>query len=114
MSKYPTSLIKELKAAGTANKAPIWTKIAKCVTKSRVAHKVTNIKQIAKFSKDGDTIVFPGKVLGVGLLDHKITLCSFAISNTAAQKVLDAGGKIVEFSNIIKEKPTGTGVIILG
>ena len=43
------------------------------------AKKVVNIKKIAAYSKEGDSVLVPGKVLGIGSIPHKITLYSFSI-----------------------------------
>ncbi len=59
-------------------------------------------------------MVFPGKVLGTGNVPHKITLCSFSISNSAADKILGNGGKLINFSDLIEQNPTGNGVVLLG
>ena len=56
----------------------------------------------------------PGKIIGTGNLSHKITLSSFSISTTAANKVIKSGGNIMAYSEMIKKFPTGKGVIIFG
>jgi large subunit ribosomal protein L18e len=68
----------------------------------------------SKGTKDNDTIVFPGKVLGTGNVPHKITLCSFSISESAATKIIEGGGKLITHSELIEKFPTGKGVILLG
>ena len=67
-----------------------------------------------QLTKENDTVVFPGKVLATGNVSHKITLCSFSISNAAAAKVLENGGKLISYTDLIKENPTGKGVVLLG
>jgi len=107
-------MVKELKGASKKNNAPIWSRLAELALKPSSARRTINIGQIEKFAKDNDVIVVPGKVLGTGNISHKITLCSFSISNTGAKKVLQSGGKILRFSELIKSYPTGRGVIIIG
>lgn len=104
---------KELKIASRKNDAPIWSKLAKLTVKPTSARKVINVNKIDKLTKENDIVIHPGKVLGTGNISHKITLCSFLISNSAAKKIIDAGGKILSFNEIIKQFPTGKGVIIL-
>jgi large subunit ribosomal protein L18e len=107
-------MAKELKGASKKNNAPIWLRLAELALKPSSARRTINIGQIDKFVKDNDIIVVPGKVLGTGYLSHKITLCSFSISTSGAKKVLDSGGKILNFTDLIKSHPTGKGVIIIG
>ena len=47
-------------------------------------------------------------------MHHKITLSSFSMSTTAAKKIIQTGGKIMTYSDMIKKYPTGKGVIIFG
>lgn len=107
-------MARDLKEASRRNKAPIWSRIAELALKPSSARRKINVSQIDKLTKDGDVIIVPGKVLGTGGISHKITLCSFSISNSGAQKILEKGGKILNFSEIIKNHPTGKGVTIIG
>lgn len=103
-----------LKTASKNNKAQIWSRLAELVVKPSRARRTVNVGQIDKFVNDDDVIVVPGKVLGTGNLSHKITLCSFSISNSGAKKVLQSGGKILNFTELIKNHPSGKGVRIIG
>jgi large subunit ribosomal protein L18e len=107
-------MAKELKKASTKNDAPIWARLAEYALKPSAARRHINVNRIGQLTKDTDTVVFPGKVLGTGDIDHKITLCSFSISNSAAAKILEKGGKVVSFSDLIAKHPTGKGVVLLG
>ncbi|TLX82223.1 MAG: 50S ribosomal protein L18e [Thaumarchaeota archaeon] len=107
-------MVRELKGASKKNNAPIWSRLAELALKPSSARRTINIGQIDKFVKDNDVIVVPGKVLGTGNISHKITLCSFSMSTTGAKKVLQSGGKILSFSELIKSHPTGKGVVIIG
>ena len=113
-SQVVIQMAKELKSASVKNDAPIWAKLAEYALKPSIARRDINLKRIDQLTKDNDIVVFPGKVLGTGTVSHKITLCSFSISNSAATKILENGGKIVSFSELIKNNPTGKGVVLLG
>lgn len=104
----------DLKKASQTNDAPIWLKLSKLALKPSKARRVVNLNKIAQLTKDGDVIVVPGKVLGTGNMPHKITLCSFSISNMAANKITESGGKITSFDEMTKQFPTGKGVTLLG
>jgi large subunit ribosomal protein L18e len=107
-------MVKELKRVSKKNKAPLWSRLAELALKPSCAKRTVNLSQIDKFTKDNDLVVVPGKVLGTGNMSHKITLCSFSISNSGAQKILGSGGKILSFTELIKSHPTGKGVRIIG
>jgi large subunit ribosomal protein L18e len=107
-------MIKELKKASAKNDAPIWATLATYAAKPSVARRVINLTKINKLTKENDVVIVPGKILGTGNISHKITLSSFAISNSAAKKIIESGSKILSFSDMIEKFPTGKGVNILG
>lgn len=107
-------MAKDLKKASTKNDAPIWAKLAEYALKPSIAKRDLNLNRIGQLTKENDIVVFPGKVLGTGIVPHKITLFSFSISNTAANKIVEKGGKIISYSDLIEQNPTGKGVVLLG
>lgn len=107
-------LANDLKTASSKNDAPIWSKLAELALKPHSARRTVNLKKIEQLTKENDVVIVPGKVLGTGMLSHKIILCSFSISNSAASKILESGGKIIGFSEMIKKFPSGKGVNLLG
>jgi large subunit ribosomal protein L18e len=107
-------MAKELKQASAKNDAPIWLKLAKLALKTSSSKRVVNLTQINDVTKEGEVIVVPGKILGTGNVSHKITLSSFSISNSAAKKIIESGGNIISFKEMIEKFPTGKGVRIIG
>jgi large subunit ribosomal protein L18e len=107
-------MVKQLKKASAKNKAPIWSKLAQLALKPKSAKRVVNLKKINDLTKENDVVIIPGKILATGNIDHKISLSSFSISNSAAKKIIESGGKILSFSEIIEKIPNGNGVKIIG
>ena len=107
-------LVKELRTASKKNEAPIWLKIAKDALKSNSNKKTINLKKIDALTDDGSAVVISGKILGTGKLSHKVLVSSFSISSSAAKKIKESGGQILEFSDMIEQFPTGKGVKIIG
>ena len=107
-------MVKDLKQASKKNEAPIWSRLAELAIKPSSAKRVVNLSRINKITKDNDILFVPGKVLGTGNISHKITLSSFSMSVTAAKKIIQTGGNIITYSDMIKKYPTGKGVIIFG
>ena len=114
MENNLVQLIKELKSASKKNEAPIWSKIAKNALKSNSNKKTINLKKIDKLTDDGNAVVISGKILGTGKLSHKVLISSFSISNSAAKKIKESGGEILQFSDMIQRFPSGKGVKIIG
>jgi len=113
-NQFVVQMAKELKKASAKNDAPLWSKLAEFALKPSSARRTINLKRIGQLTKDNDVVIFPGKVLGTGAIPHKITLFSFSISNSAASKIKESGGQIVEFSDMIEKFPSGKGVNLLG
>ena len=107
-------MVKDLKQASKKNEAPIWSRLADLAIKPSSSRRVVNLTRINKITKENDVLFVPGKVLGTGNISHKITLSSFSMSTTAANKIIQTGGKIMTYSDMIKKYPTGKGVIIFG
>ena len=107
-------MIKDLKQASKKNEAPIWSKIADLALKPSSTKRTVNLTRINKITKENDVLFVPGKVLGTGNMSHKITLSSFSMSTTAANKIIQSGGNIMVYSDMIKKYPTGKGVRIFG
>ena len=107
-------MIKDLKQDSKKNEAPIWSRLADLAVKPSASRRVVNLTRINKTTNENNILFVPGKVLGTGSMSHKITLCSFSMSATAAKKIVQTGGKIMTYSEMIKKYPTGKGVIIFG
>ena len=107
-------MIKDLKQASKKNEAPIWSRLADLALKPSASKRVVNLTRINKVTKANSIIFVPGKVLGTGKISHKITLCSFSMSANAAKKIIQTGGTIMAYSDMIKKYPTGKGVTIFG
>jgi len=103
----------DLKQASKKYEAPIWARLADLalIPSSR---QVVNLARINTGTKEYDVLFVPSKVLGSCYISHKISLCSFSISASAANKIIQNGGKIITYSDMIKKYPTGKGVIIFG
>lgn len=92
-------LIVELKKT----KKPIWKKVASMLEKPRRKRIEVNLWKINKLTKEGDMVIIPGKILGFGELDHKITISSFNASEKAIEKI-NKNGKYMTIINLTKEK----------
>ncbi len=96
------------------SKAPIWQSLEEMLDRSASGRVEVNLSRISKHTRSGSVVVVPGKVLGSGAIDHKITLCGFSLSRAAAKKIVDAGGKIMGIREFIEKFPEGSKVTIIG
>ncbi|MEA2037998.1 MAG: 50S ribosomal protein L18e [Nanoarchaeota archaeon] len=107
-------LIEELKKKSIEQKVNIWDKIASDLEKPTRRRRVVNLSKISSFTKENETIVVPGKVLGSGVLDHKLTISAYQFSDGAMEKIAKAGAKIVSLNELIQESPKGKRIRIIG
>ena len=106
--------ILSLRNASQRNKAPIWRALQDELAGPRANRREINVRRLAEITKADEVVVVPGKVLGTGNLGHKLTVCAFSISETAAKKIIDSGGRVIAFDDLINNHPDGRGVRLIG
>lgn len=94
--------------------APIWRAVAEELEKPSRRRRVVNIGRINRYTTEGDTVIVPGKVLGLGNLKHSITVAAIGFSKTALEKIKSAGGKPIHIVDLVKMNPKGSNVKIIG
>ncbi|MEM1550395.1 MAG: 50S ribosomal protein L18e [Candidatus Bathyarchaeia archaeon] len=109
-----SALLRLLKKASNEHKARIWRAVAEYLSGTRSRRIAVNISRINRFTREGDVVVVPGKVLGAGMLDHPVTVAASAFSKQAREKILMAGGKCLSIPELIELNPEGSNVKIIG
>ena len=109
-----SGLISELKKRGNEQNINIWKRIANDLEKPTRQRRVVNLSSISRYTKENEIVVVPGKVLGAGDLQHKLTISAFQFSTGAKEKIEKAGAKIVPLLELSKENPSGKGIRIIG
>ena len=106
-------LIDELLVASAKNEAKVWKDIAERIAKPRRLYAEVNVSKIERYAKDNETIIVPGKVLGSGKINKKVTVAALSFSESAKRKIEDAGGKCLTITQLLEENPRGSGVRIM-
>lgn len=96
-----------------AKKQKKWNKVAQIVSGGRRRYSNVNIKRIDKEAHDGDVIVVPGKILGVGNLTKKVKICALYFSESAHEKIKQGKSEAVKLVDEIKKNPEAQGVKLL-
>ena len=91
-----------------------WKRVGYDLQKPTRQRRVVNVYKIEKNTKDGDTIIVPGKVLSVGNLTKKVNVAAMQFSSDARAKIEQASGKVLSIEELLKQNPEGKGVKILG
>ena len=108
------NLIHELKKRSNEQSINLWKRIASDLEKPTRQRRIINLSIISRHTKENEIIVVPGKVLGAGDLEHKLTISAFQFSNGAKEKIEKAGAKIIPLLELSRENPTGKGIKIMG
>ncbi|NMJ86867.1 MAG: 50S ribosomal protein L18e [Thaumarchaeota archaeon] len=101
------------KSAYKKTKAPIWLKLQKMMERTGSKRGV-NLSKLSRFTEEGDMVIVPGKILGAGTMDHKITICAFSLSQSAAKKIIESGSEIFSIKTFVEKFPKGSKVKIVG
>jgi len=107
-------LIEDLKKSSVDQKVNLWQKIASDLERPTRRRRIVNLSKINRYTKENETIVVPGKVLGSGVLDHKLTISAYQFSDSAKEKLQKAGAKIISLNELIQESPKGKKIKIIG
>ena len=107
-------IISELKKRGSEQNINLWKRVANDLETPTRKRRVVNLSSISRYTKENEIIIVPGKVLGAGDLEHKLTISAFQFSNGAKEKIEKAGAKIVPLLELSKENPSGKGIRIIG
>lgn len=107
-------LIQELKKKSIEQKIKLWKRIALDLERPTRNRRIVNLSRINRNTKENEIIVVPGKVLGSGVLSHKLTISAFQFSESAKNKILENGSKIIPLTELSNENPKGKRIRIIG
>ena len=107
------NLIEELSSKGYKDKNKFLLALAKRFKKPSNNRPEVNLSRINRNTKDGDTIVVPGKILSSGILEKKLTIACFKSSLKAEEKIKESGSNILTIKELIEKNPKGSNVKII-
>ncbi len=107
-------LIRELKRRSIEEKVKLWKRIAIDLEKPSRQRRIVNLSRINRHTKDNETIIVPGKVLGSGVLEHKLAIAAFDFSNSAKEKIKSSGSELISIEELMKNPVKGRRIRIIG
>ena len=107
------SLIRDLKKQSKESQSEIWQSIAERLTTSKRSRVAVNLSRLNRYTKKGETVIVPGKVLGAGKPDHPLTIAAFNFSTMAKNKIEAIKGNCISIRELMKKNPTGTNIKIM-
>ena len=93
-------------------KRRIWKKVSRKIAGPRNNRIEANLYRINKKTNKDDIIVVPGKVLGIGDLNHKITIACLECSIPAQEKIQKSGSTLLSIEDLLEQNPEGKNVKI--
>jgi large subunit ribosomal protein L18e len=108
---HKEKLIEKLKEHSNKESSNFWKRISKELQKSTRRTREVNLNKLNKYTKENEVIMVPGKILGTGNLDHKLTIASFSITESAKDKLK---GNLISIQELIKKDPKGKNIRIIG
>mgnify|MGYP001563519451 FL=1 len=112
-NSYLKVLASDLYKLSSENKSNIWKRVADDLMVPTREKKLVNLFKIDMYAKDGDVIVVPGKVLGTGDINKKITVSAFSFSKSAVEKIKGAKGSVISLHELIQKNPKGKDVRLM-
>jgi large subunit ribosomal protein L18e len=103
-----------LRKAAKRNKAPIWEAASGLLSGPASVGVEVNLSRISRLAKPGAAYLVPGKVLGTGTIEKKVTVGAFSFSAAAKSKIEASGGSALTIEEFLKKYPQGNGVRIVG
>ena len=78
-------------------------KLHALVTIPRRRRIVVNLDEINRRSRDGESVLVPGKILGIGSVRKKLKICAVEYSKGVVEKLKGSKCEMVDVNAILKE-----------
>ncbi len=105
--------IRNLRKQYANTKSRIWLYAAELLSKPKRRRVSVNLNKINRLANDNDVILIPGKVLGDGRLNKKVTIIAFSFSKEAIEKIRSSGSNYITIEEALKKYPEGKNIKIL-
>ena len=82
----------------------LWKRVHSLVAVPARRRASVNLYKIGKYTKEGDNVVVPGKVLSNGEINHKVNIAAIEFSAPALKSLKEANCKIVGIREMLGSK----------
>ncbi len=108
------NLISLLRKKSRKSEVSIWRDVAERLSKPRRTRISVNVSRIDRYTKEGDDVLVPGKVLGAGLIRHPVKVAALSFSDQARSKITKVKGKCLSIPELMEMNPKGANIKIIG
>ena len=78
--------------------------LIKLATKPKRIRPSVNLDKINKLTKENESIIVPGKVLGGGTLTKKVNICAIDFTDSAMAKLKGSKSSVVKLEDALNDK----------
>jgi large subunit ribosomal protein L18e len=82
----------------------LWKRVLKLSEVPSRSRKTVNLYKLNKYTKEGDNIIVPGKVLGDGQMSHKINITAMEYSEKALTNLRSNHCTVKKLDEMLREK----------
>ena len=80
----------------------LWKRVHSLIAVPSRRRPSVNLYKISRYSKDGDNVIVPGKVLSTGPLTHRVNIAAIEYSSEAMKTLKEANCKILGIKDMLK------------
>lgn len=106
-------LVLDLYRFSNENKSKFWRRVADDLMLPTRKKRLVNVFSLAINTKDGESVIVPGKVLGTGDINHKVNVAAFSFSQSAVEKIKQAKGNVMSIQELAQKNPKAKDVRLL-
>ena len=102
-NKDMLKFLEKLSAAGKkGDKESVYKRAYDIASRSRRQRITVNLGKINRCANANESVLVPGKVLGVGNINKKVSICAISYSDEALEKLKSSGCNIIGIDEAIK------------
>ncbi len=87
--------------AQQAKRKPLYKRVYELVAVPSRKRANVDLYKISRHTKDGENVIVPGKVLGMGPMAHSVNIAAISFSASARKNLKDANCKIVHIKDML-------------
>jgi len=92
---HKRKLVRRLKAISSKSDQAIWERVAELVSSPRRKRVEVNLSKINRYADENEVVVVPGKVLGAGKVEKKVTVLADSLTAKALEKLSSSGCRVI-------------------